>query len=363
MQKKRTILHIIDYMGRGGAEVMLVKVLKELAEYNNIVVTLNPQNHFGDEFTCDEYHCLNMGSFARFPLAAIKLRRFIRQRDIGLVHSHLYSATLVARLATPKRIPLITTIHTNVSTREYKKWYMKMLEWIGYNMHRSTIIGVSAGVMNQYFSFFGHRPYRQHLLYTFVDLKELEKPYEARPAGVNKGYFTLVAIGALRFPKNQQYLVRAFEKLKDENFELHIYGIGVQQPEMERLVKDTGAKVVLKGEVKQASRLLPQYDLYVMPSEYEGFSLSVLEAMAMNIPMLLSDIPSFREQCADTAVFFNLNSTDDFINKLKMLAADKEQRNKLVVTARQRVLDHFTLEHHMQGLRKIYTDTLITTDL
>lgn len=355
---KKTILHIIDYMGRGGAEVMLVKVLKELKEYNNIVVTLNPQNHFGEEFTCDEYHCLNMGSFANLPLAVIKLKGFIKKHKIDLVHSHLFSATLVARMAIPSRIPLITTIHTNVSTREYKKWYLRMLEKISYKMHKSTMIGVSTGVLDQYFNFFNHTPYKKHLLYTFVDLKELEKPYQVPDAGVNKEYFTLAAIGALRFPKNQQYLIRAFEKLKNEKFELHIYGTGVLQKELEQLIKESGVNVILKGEVKNASRLLSQYHLYVMPSEFEGFSLSILEAMAMEIPMLISDIPSFREQCADTAVFFDLKNTDDFISKLKQLAADKHLRDTLVMEAKQRVLSNFTLEHHMAGLRKIYSDTL-----
>lgn len=358
MRDKKTILHIIDYLGRGGAEVMLVKVLKELEEYNNIVVTLNPQNHFGGELTCNEYYCLNMGSFANFPFAVIKLRNVIRKHKISLVHSHLFSATLVARLATPARIPLITTIHTNVSSREYKKWYVRMLEKVSYKMHKSILIGVSAGVMDQYFDFFDHKPYRKYLLHTFVDLKELEKPFQVPQAGVNKENFNLVAIGALRFPKNQQYLIRAFEKLKNEKFELHIYGIGVLQPEIEQLVKQTGVNVILKGEVKNASRLLPQYNLYVMPSEFEGFSLSVLEAMAMEIPMLLSDIPSFREQCADTAVFFDLKDTDDFIRKLKMIAANKTLQQELAAAAKQRVLSHFTLEHHMEGLRKIYTDTL-----
>ncbi|HMU10990.1 MAG TPA: glycosyltransferase [Ferruginibacter sp.] len=358
MSDKKTILHIIDYMGRGGAEVMLVKVLKELKEYNNIVVTLNPQNHFGDEFTCDEYHCLHMGSFANLPLAVIKLKSFIKKHKIDLVHSHLFSATLVARMATPSGIPLITTIHTNVSTREYKKWYLRTLEKISYRMHKSTMIGVSAGVLDQYFNFFNHTPYKKYLLYTFVDLGELQKPYQVPDAGVNKEYFTLAAIGALRFPKNQQYLIKAFEKLKGEKFELHIYGIGVLQKELEQLIKESGANVVLKGEAKNASRLLSQYDLYVMPSEFEGFSLSVLEAMAMQIPMLLSDIPSFREQCVDTAVFFDLKDTNDFLAKLKMLAADETLRNNLTVAARKRVLDHFTLVHHMKGLRKIYSNTL-----
>ena len=358
MSYKKTILHIIDYMGRGGAEVMLVKVLKELKEYNNIVVTLNPEDHFGDEFTCDEYHCLQMGSFANFPNAVIKLRRFIRKHKIDLVHSHLFSATLVARMATPSRVPLITTIHTNVSTREYKKWYLRMLEKISYKMHQSTVIGVSTGVLDQYFKYFNHKPYKKYLLYTFVDLKDPERPLQVPEAGVNKDFFTLAAIGALRFPKNQQYLIRAFEKLKNEKFELHIYGIGVMQKELEQLIKETGARVILKGEVKNASRLLPQYDLYVMPSEFEGFSLSVLEAMAMEIPMLLSDIPSFREQCAGTALFFDLEDINDFIAKLKQLAADKDLRNRLAMAAKQRVLNSFTLEHHMQGLRKIYSDTL-----
>lgn len=347
-------------MGRGGAEVMLVKVLKELKEYHNIVVTLNPQNHFGDELRCDEYHCLNMGSFVKFPIAVFRLRRLIKRRKIDLVHTHLFSATLVARMATPAKIPLITTIHTNVSTNDYRIWYLQLLEKISYKMHKSVIVGVSTGVLDQYFSFFDHKPYKTHQLYTFVDLADAAAPPPGEPAVTNKDNFTLVAIGALRYPKNQQYLIRAFERLRNENFELHIYGIGAMQTEIEKLVKETGVNVVLKGEVKNASRLLPQYDLYVMPSEFEGFSLSVLEAMAMQIPMLLSDIPSFREQCADTAVYFDLNDTGDFINKLKKLAADKALRFSLADAAKKRVMNNFTLEHHMKGLRKIYSETLNT---
>jgi len=189
-------------------------------------------------------------------------------------------------------------------------------------------------------------------------MNEIETPALPVHVTISKEIFTLIAIGALRYPKNQQYLIRAFELLKDENFELHIYGIGVLQKELEQMIRESGVKVSLKGEVKNASRLLSAYDLYVMSSEFEGFSLSVLEAMAMQIPMLLSDIPSFREQCADTAIYFDLQDTGDFVNKLKKLASDKSLRNELAVAAKQRVINNFTLAHHMKGLRKIYSDTL-----
>lgn len=355
---KKTVLHIIDNLGRGGAEVMLVKVLKELKECNNIVVTLNAQNHFGDEFTCDEYHCLNMGSFAKFPLAVLRLKRFLKNRDVDIVHSHLFSATLVARFAVPKGIPLITTIHTNVTaSSDYKKWYIKLLESISYKFHKTVVIGVSGGVLDQYLNFLNHKPYKKYLLYTFVDLNQIktENVYDTK---ISKDKFTLIAVGALRYPKNHQYLIRAFELLKNENFELHIYGMGVMQAELEQAVKTSGAKVILKGEVKNVSSLIPQYDLYVMSSEFEGFSLSVLEAMAMEVPMLLSDIPSFREQCADTALYFDLNNIDDFVFKLKQIANDKNLQYSLAGAAKERVCNNFTLAHHMQGLRRIYDETL-----
>ena len=358
MSSKKTILHIINYLGRGGAEVMLVKVLKELKEYNNIVVTLNPENHFGEEFKCDLYYCLNMGSFVRFPFAVFKLRKFIRKHKIDLIHSHLFSATLVARFATPANIPLITTIHTNVSiSNDYKKWYLTLLKSISYKMHKSIIVGVSSEVLEQYFIYLKYKPYKKYLLYTFTDVKEIEN-LQTPANKINEGVFTLIAIGALRYPKNHHYLIKAFEALKNENFELHIYGEGVLQNQLQQEINKSGARVILKGEVKDAGRLIPQYNLYVMSSEFEGFSLSVLEAMTMQTPMLLSDIPSFREQCADTAIFFDLKDITDFVSKLKKLANNKLLQSEIAAAAKQRVMNNFTLHHHMEGLRKIYTETL-----
>lgn len=357
MNKKKTILHIIDYMGRGGAEVMLVKLLPHLSAYNNIVVTLNPKNHFSkEEFDPQHFHCLQMGSFSNFIKGAARLRKFIKQNKIDLVHSHLFTATLVARLGTPANIPLVTTIHTNVSaSAEYKKWYMRLLEKFSYSFHRSTVIGVSEVVLKEYFNHFGHKPYKQHLLYTFADVNELTPPVAKQKTNST---FKLIAIGALRYPKNQQYLIKAFELLKHDNVELHIYGSGPQQGALQQLIKETGAKVELKGEVKGAAKLIDQYDAFVMSSEFEGFSLSVLEAMAMKTALLLSDIPSFREQCSNTALFFDLKNINSFVTVLKQLIANSDLQNQLPNAAYQRLIDNFTLQHHLQGLQKIYTQTL-----
>jgi glycosyltransferase involved in cell wall biosynthesis len=84
----------------------------------------------------------------------------------------------------------------------------------------------------------------------------------------------------------------------------------------------------------------------------------VLEAMAMQMPLLLSDIPSFREQCEETAVYFDLNNVADPIQKIKNMAADKSKMYKMSLAAKERAVHNFTLAHHMAGLRKIYSEAL-----
>ena len=354
---KKTILHFIFDLGRGGAETMLVRVLKELPEYNNIVVTLYNQNLFENELECQEYICLKKRSLLLFPLTAIQLRKIIKQHKPDIVHTHLFWPTFIARIATAKNIPLITTIHAFIATSvEYKKWFIRFLDKCSYLIRKSAIIGVAKGATKEYFSFLKIRPYKAYTLYTFVDIDHfsLRTPVVRKE---NPG-FRLISIGALRLQKNHAFLIEAFKLLKNENIELDIYGVGPLQPKLQKAIDESGVKITLKGMVTNINEVLPQYDLCVMSSTFEGFSLGVLETMAMKVPMLLSEIVSFREQCEDTAMYFNLDDVNDFATKVKMLAADAELRSQLCERAYNRVISNFTLQHHMQQLRTIYLDNL-----
>lgn len=356
MQKK-TIIHFIFSLGRGGAETMLVQVLKELKEYNNIVVTLFEDNHFENELQCSEYICLNKRSLWSMPISVLKFRKLIKKYKPDLVHSHLVLPNFIARLGTPRNIPLITTIHTSVSyVTDYKKWYIRLLDKFTYHYRKSVIIAVSKIAMGDYFTFLNAKPYNNYVLHTFVNEKIFSKNYLA---GENNMPFKIASVGALRTGKNYQYLIEAFKSLKNKNIELHIFGMGPQQNILQNEINVSGVKVILKGQVKNIHELLPQYNLFVMPSLFEGFSLSVLEAMAMRIPLLLSDIPSFREQCEECAIYFDLNNNGDFILKLNDLINDDQKRIILAGNAQKRVLENFTLTRHMSGLKKIYEKTFI----
>ena len=133
---------------------MMVRVIKELNEYEHVIVTLFPLNNFGDELKCDKLICLNLGSLFSMPLAVFKFRKMVRAEKPDIVHTHLFWPTIIARVAVPGKIPLITTIHAFIaSSVEYKNWHIRFLDNISFRFRKSITIVVAKGALNEYFSF------------------------------------------------------------------------------------------------------------------------------------------------------------------------------------------------------------------
>lgn len=356
MQKK-TIVHIIQNLGRGGAETMLVTVLKHLNNYNNIVITLDSNNQFKDELQCSHFYCLQTTSAWQMPKAALQLKKILQQHQVDMVHTHLFWPTIIARLAVPKKIPLLTTIHAFIATSlEYKHLHIKWLDKLTYRLRPTTIIAVAKGALHQYFDFLKLQPYKSYALYTFADLSifNIEKFAIEKSSTPLK----IISVGALRTQKNYQYLLQAMHLLRHENVTLDIYGTGPLEAALKSQLALQPAKVNFKGEVANMHTILPQYDVFTLASTFEGFSLAVLEAMAMKVPLLLSDIISFKEQGVNTAMYFSLQDANSFVEQVYELLEDKNKLTILSETAYKRVTRYFTLPIHLQGLNDIYTEAL-----
>jgi glycosyltransferase involved in cell wall biosynthesis len=267
----------------------------------------------------------------------------------------LYWSTIVARLATPRHIPLVSSIQSSISDGiEYQKKWICWLDKLTFRWRKSIMLGVSAYTLNDYFSFLNIKPYKKHVLYNFVDT-DIFKP---QAPVEHSGSFKLISVGTLKIQKNQKFLVEAFQSLKHLDIELHIYGEGPCRQEMQEMIDKGGLRVKLMGKLMDLSVVLPQYDLFTMSATYEGFALAVLEGMAMGVPMLLSNIPTYQEQCADTALYFNLADTGEFIQQVTYLVENKNVRLSLAAAGQKRALENFTLTDHVKRLNLIYQDAL-----
>jgi glycosyltransferase involved in cell wall biosynthesis len=80
--------------------------------------------------------------------------------------------------------------------------------------------------------------------------------------------------------------------------------------------------------------------------------------MAAKVPLLLSNIGSFKEQCGDTALYFDLDKAGDFEEKFSLLKNDKKLRDHLAERAYKRVIENYTFSIHLKKLRQIYIEAL-----
>jgi len=96
--------------------------------------------------------------------------------------------------------------------------------------------------------------------------------------------------------------------------------------------RDLESQVVLCGylEPKDLKLLFDYAEVYVFPSLSEGFGIPGLNAMAANIPVVCSDIPTLQEIYQDAALYFDPGNSGDFADKIKKILEDQKTRTTIV---------------------------------
>ncbi len=166
------------------------------------------------------------------------------------------------------------------------------------------------------------------ILLNKISVQPQNKKYQPR-----KNQFLIGSVGRLAYPKNYEFLINAFPQLLKIRPDacLIIIGQGKKRKKYETLIKklNLGQKIFLAGEIKNAYRLLKAFDLFILPSEFEGLSLTLIEALTAKIPILATRVGGNAEILAnDDNQLYELNNLKDFLKKFKTLAIDKDKRQQ-----------------------------------
>lgn len=140
--------------------------------------------------------------------------------------------------------------------------------------------------------------------------------------------FKIVCFGGGNFSKAE---INFFEELKISN----------------NINLISGDDATLKHYYKNAS-------LFVYPSLYEGFGLSILEAMNTNCPVLVSDIPVFREILNDNIIFFDPKSHEDLIFKMEKILFNNDCKSELISNGKEISKKYFWANCYTQTM-SLYT--------
>lgn len=168
------------------------------------------------------------------------------------------------------------------------------------------------------------------------------------------------AIGRLERQKGFDTLVRALAHLDDAT--LVLVGDGGERTALERLARSVGVadRVFWPGWSDDAGGYLSTFDVFALPSRFEGFPLAVLEALLARSAVVAADVGSVREVVIHGETGFLVPPEDPaaLARAIRRLLADPGLRQTLGERGRQLVLGRFTAAHMTQAFESLYAELL-----
>ena len=187
------------------------------------------------------------------------------------------------------------------------------------------------------------------------DLIPLSKPLAAR---LSPGY--VLYLGRLSPEKNCHLLIQAYNKANIPQTLVLAGGSSHTTPYVEDLQKHAGPNIIFMDWVSgnELTALLTNADLFVLPSDMEGLSLALLDAMAAGVCVLTSDIPENREVVLDAGFTFRAGDVDDLARMLRLLSADREVRQESAAGGKQIIFDRYLWPDIARQIAESYRELL-----
>ncbi|MEK7507195.1 MAG: glycosyltransferase family 4 protein [Patescibacteria group bacterium] len=161
---------------------------------------------------------------------------------------------------------------------------------------------------------------------------------------------TIIGTIANHYPaKGLGFLIEAAEHFKNQDSVVFIIiGDGPLRQDLEAIIRklELEKKVFLVGQIPEAHRYLPAFDIFVLPSLKEGFPWTVLEAMAAKAPVIATTVGALPEIIEDgkNGVLVEPGNAAQIVKRLKELLADELYCQELALRGHQTVLLKYNLE-------------------
>lgn len=175
----------------------------------------------------------------------------------------------------------------------------------------------------------------------------------------HKGNFTITMVGRLDGSKDFDTLIRIAPMLAKtiDNLKVNIVGDGTDRVRLEELAKTCEATSIVNflGRRSDVPDILHDSDMFVFLNKFlEGFGLALVEAMSCGLPVVTYDLGANSEIVDDGVDGFLVNSQDELIEKINLIASSEELANKLGQNARKKVEEKFDAKVMVEEYEKKY---------
>lgn len=359
MTEKIKLIHIIPTLDMGGAERLMVDIVKNLNPENFSVkiICLKRFGVWGLELKDFGVPLILLGQKRGLSLfSLIKLIRILKQERPDIVHTHLFGAdsygALAARLAGVKY--LVSTEHN----LNYNDGFIKNAVKILISKLFDKIIAVSSAVKDYIIKTYYIKTEKISVIYNGIEVNKFLEPRDRLGEVKNNQKIIIGSIGRLTKQKGFAYLIEAISKLPGRNIECLIAGDGELKKELETKVKKLGLddKIKFLGWQKDIKSFLDKIDIFILPSLWEGFGIAILEAGAAGLPVVASKVNGIKEIIEDNkdGLLVEPADSDELARKIESLLKDGNLRVELAANLRIKIKNNFNIKKIADSYEELY---------
>jgi glycosyltransferase involved in cell wall biosynthesis len=304
----KTVVHIITGLKQGGAENALYRFVNfSKNEIRHVVISLGDRGEYGDKLSLNEieFYELRMTSRGMNLKSLIRLYRLLKKINPDLIQTWMYHADLIGGLISKVAgFRVFWGIHNfnlkangaSLSTRIVAR-ICSLLSWF----LPEKIITVSSNSIETHKKY-GYDSRKFVTIPLGYDLKEFKFIENARnnyllEASIPETAFVIGCIARWDPQKDHKNLLIAFKQLSQQNSNVYclLFGsqINLQNSDLVNLITTCGVdprKVLLCGQTNSVPEIMSIFDVHVLSSIGEAFPNVVAEAMACEIPCVVTNV-------------------------------------------------------------------------
>ena len=249
-----------------------------------------------------------------------ELRRVLRNGKYKIVHSHINTLS-VFPLYAAKKVGVPVRIAHSHSTTNKKEWKKNLLKQVlrPFSKKYATNYMCCSELAGRWL--FGDKAYDEGKVYLLNNAIDLDKfkydkkigDKKRKELGIKEDTIVIGHIGRFVAQKNHIFLIDIFNQFhkKEKNSILLLAGQGPLQEEIKNKVRELGLddSVRFLGQRNDANELYQAFDVFLLPSLYEGLPVVGVEAQASGLLFFFSDDMTKETKVLDSTVFMSLSNT------------------------------------------------------
>lgn len=317
---------------------------------------------------CDKFYDIN---FARFPFSKANIKAYkqlktiITENNYDIIHCHMPVASVLTRLAA-RNCKNTTVIYTAHGFHFFKG--APLLNWLIYYpverfcakfTDKLIIINQEDYERAQHFSLRNEGKI-YYVPGVGIDIDKIKNTkvnieQKKKELGIPENIPVFLSVGELNKNKNHIVVLNALNKIKDRQYIYLICGRGVLKEYLEIKIKELNLKnkVKLIGYRSDVKEILKIADLFIFPSKREGLPVSLIEAMAADLPAIASNVRGNRDLISKE----NLFKSDDVDTLVKLIEKQLDNfRNNKNSKVEYKDLKQYSLQNVLTLMAEIYSE-------